>query len=183
MANVPPGPPPPPSASNPPISANPLSPRPQLFREKRAARDGTKTLWIHKIQRGMVFWAEVRSKEARESEQNHDLLTPWLVVSRKEIHQRLPIVQAVPLTTQLHKDSGDYRNHRIRVLASEVINYDIQNPGAKPDKPLDAQDQLALTEQTRVMAHVRLAGDPIAILPPKALLAVEAGIRYVMGIP
>jgi mRNA-degrading endonuclease toxin of MazEF toxin-antitoxin module len=142
-------------------------------------KDGSKYLMIHKIERGMIFWVDIKPIEARGSEQIHNFPIPWIVMSKNDIHQRMAVVQGCPLTTQ-PKDSPSFRNHRIRISAADVTHYDIPTPGPKPDRSIDHVDMIALTEQTRVLAHERLMGDPIAIVPPQVVLSVEAGIHYVM---
>lgn len=154
--------------------------RPEMVREK--LRNGR--TFIRNISRGMIFWAEVGPGEARGSEQNHKVPSPWLVVSTERIHQRLPIVQAVPLTSKIEKGAGEFRVFRIKLLESEIQYFDIPNPGAAPDRPLNPGEQLALTEQMRVLAHERLLGDPVAQVTSRGIFSVEAGIRYVsLGSP
>lgn len=129
------------------------------------------------LKRGMIFWATVRRAEAQGSEQSHDYPNPWLVVSADIIHGTFPIVQAVPLSSKLAKETG-FRSHRIRIPISDISLY---APLAGV-KSLDAQDQLALTEQARVLACQRLNHQaPIAHISSSAMASVEAGIRYVFG--
>ncbi|MBI4700265.1 MAG: type II toxin-antitoxin system PemK/MazF family toxin [Deltaproteobacteria bacterium] len=143
----------------------------------RERRDGR--VFIRNIERGMIFRAEVLLAEARGSEQTHYKPTPWLVVSSDAINRRLPIVQAVPFTTKLHKGEGQFRAHSIRVLALHVTRFATTAGTA----PLHDGDQLALTEQLRVLSHDRLLGDPVGRVSKQALFSVEAGIRFVCGIP
>lgn len=133
----------------------------------------TRIVHIDGIRRGMIFWVDVPGIETRDSEQYHDIESPWLVVSADVVHQRLPIVQAIPLSTKLHKADA-FRGARIRILASQIV--------ALKGRALELNDQLALTEQLRVLAHQRLNGDPAAIISDVAMMTIEAAIKYVMGI-
>jgi len=143
------------------------------------------------ILRGMIFWAEVFPKEGRGSEQVHYGPSPWLVMSADAIHQRFPIVQGVQLTSKHGKEGppgSPYRQHRIRILASQITHYQVAAPPSgsnpmPPDKNLDPTDQLALTEQARILSHARLLGNPVAQVSPRALFSVEAGLRYVFDLP
>lgn len=150
-------------------------PRPRMARQSQR----NNRVLITNISRGMIFWAEVLNREARGSEQRHNVPSPWLIVSTGRIHRRLPIVQAVPLTSKIAKDTGDFRHFRIKLLDSELTHYDISGE-APPDRPLNIGGQLALTEQLRVLSHDRLLGDPVAQLSSKGIFSVEAGIRYVL---
>ena len=123
----------------------------------------------------MVLWATVPVAHALGAEQRHDVPSPWIILSTAQVHERLPIVQAVPLSSKLDKGEGPYRAYRIRILEREITHYDVP-------KGLRAGDQLALTEQTRVLSHDRLNGDPIAMLSSGAVESVAAGVAYVMGL-
>lgn len=127
------------------------------------------------IQRGMIFWASVTPAESKGSEQTHDQPSPWVIISADHLHQRLPIVQAVPLTSQLHQEEK-YRRARIRIPDAMIDRY----PDASP--PLQPGDSLALTEQLRAMSHSRLKGEPIGQLKKQAILSIEAGIRDCLGV-
>lgn len=152
-----------------------LTPRPSLSRSQVSNRE-----FVAGIERGMIFWAEVLPNESRDSEQHHQVPSPWLVVSKDSIHRRMPIAQAVPLTTKIDKGGGDFRHFRIKIPTSQIIYYDV----APPDRSLRvAQDQLVLTEQLRVVAHARLLGNPVAKLAKQAMSAVETGLRYVLDLP
>lgn len=112
------------------------------------------------------------------AEQWHDGPTPFVIVSPNAVHQSFALVHAVPLTTT-SRDDGNFRNHRIRVHPPSFTYYE-----AHTDQPLFKEESvLALTEQARALAHVRLIGDPVARLDMVGLGAVEAGLRYVYGIP
>jgi mRNA-degrading endonuclease toxin of MazEF toxin-antitoxin module len=151
--------------AGPPIPPPAAPSQPNLKREDRKKPDGTPTVLIHGIKRGMIIWGDVPAGQ------------PWLVVSRDDIHQRLPIVLAVPITSQLQKADGEtFRKFRIRILQKDITHYAITGT----DVALQAEDQLALTEQERSMSHDRLLGNPVAFVTPQALYAVEAGLKYVM---
>ena len=120
----------------------------------------------------MIFWATVLPTEARGSEVRHETPSPWLVISSDKVNARWPIVQAVPLTSKVDKKDG---LARILIAAEEIT------PFTGVAKVLRRTAQLALTEQTRPLAHDRLEGDPIAEVSLAALLNVEAGVRYMLG--
>ena len=149
---------------------------PMLHRTVTTDDSGESRVFISGINRGMVFWVDLGPTETKGSEQYHDDARPWLVISIDSVHQKLPIVQAVPLSHQLHKEQR-FRVARVRIPASEFIAFE----KAEPYKPL-AGDSLALTEQVRVLAHERLLNDPVAKVSKTAILSVEAGVRYVLGI-
>ena len=123
------------------------------------------------ITKGDVYKILVPSAHCRGSEQHHEVSTPWLVVSTDEIHRNLPIVVAVPLTSQLQK-ADTFRKARISLEKSSWVK------GREMSDP-----SLALTEQVRVIAHDRIKDGPIARLTPASRSAVEAGLAYVLGIP
>lgn len=160
-----------------PTPSNPGPPaQPRLERQEIEGR-----VLIKGIQRGMIFWANVLPIEAKDHEQNHDVPSPWLIVSVKRIHAQ-KLVQAVPLTSKLHKEQlagEDFRVHRIRLNPTHLTHYHL----ADGEKPLNDGDQLVLTEQLRVMAHRRLVGNPIAKVTIEGLTYVEAGLRYVLHLP
>ncbi|MFW6031633.1 MAG: type II toxin-antitoxin system PemK/MazF family toxin [Myxococcota bacterium] len=125
----------------------------------------------------MVFWATVWKREAVGSEQRHDFPSPWLIVSSDNLHSVMPIVIAVPLTSKLQKGDGAFRVHRIRIPLTQISKLQSQ------EKQLNDHDQLALTEQVRVLSHDRLKGQPVAMVKPQALYSVEAGLRHVLDMP
>jgi mRNA-degrading endonuclease toxin of MazEF toxin-antitoxin module len=138
--------------------------------------NGVRRVFIKKLRRGMIYWATVAPKEAQGSEQNHPVPSPWVIVSANKIHSSLPIVQAVPLTSKVHKAADGYLAHRILIDAPSVVAF----PESKAT-PLTG-DSIALTEQVRCMSHSRLLGDPIGELSPLALSMVDAGVRYVLDL-
>ncbi len=119
-------------------------------------------------QRGDIFWADFPSNQSAGSEQRGR--RPVLVVSVSVINA-LPICIIVPLTSQLNKAN---RHHRIILIESHKI----QEPGTQGCRG----DSLALTEQIRSISRIRLDAQRIAKLKPTAMAAVEAGIKYVLGI-
>ncbi len=125
------------------------------------------------IERGMIFGAKVPFDHTVGSETAHDTPSPWVIVSAPVLHNRLPIVQAVPLTSKLENETGFYK-HRFRIPASAITKYD----GGR----LYATDQLALTEQVRVLAHNRLELPPCGKIPVAEMSKISAGLRYVLGI-
>lgn len=120
--------------------------------------------------------ASTSHKEVHGSEQGHDQPSPWLVVSSDRLHTRFPIVQAIPLTSQLQKQE-QYLEARIRIAGSAIVHMTV----APSTRPLAVADTLALTEQLRVLSHERLLSDPIARISKSAYYAVEAGIKHVLG--
>jgi mRNA-degrading endonuclease toxin of MazEF toxin-antitoxin module len=131
------------------------------------------------IERGMVFWAEVRRTEARGTEQYHDHNPcPWVVVSSDKIHRKMPLVQAAPLTTKVHKAGGPFLAHRILVSEKELNPYSL----AAGETPLRGE-KVVLTEQVRILAHARLLGNPVAKFPITVMAAIETGLRYVLDLP
>lgn len=134
---------------------------------------------IRELERGMIFWGEVLKGESRGSEQWHDQATPcpWVIISADIVHRRLPIVSAMPLTSKVEKDQNEYfRHYRIRVPEKLVCRYNL-----RPGETQLRGESLALTEQTRVLAHERLIGDPIAYLDARMLAALEAGAKAALG--
>lgn len=131
------------------------------------------------IERGMIFWGEIREDESRDSEHyHHPKPCPWIVLSPNDVHRKLPIVLAAPLTHQLHKDQkANFRHFRIRIPEAHFEKYEL--PDGVPG--LDG-DSLVLTEQLRVFAHDRLVGNPIAKASLQALASIEAGLKYVLDI-
>jgi mRNA-degrading endonuclease toxin of MazEF toxin-antitoxin module len=97
---------------------------------------------------------------------------PVLVISIDNINSSLPICVVVPLSEQLHKAN---RNHRIRIPESEKI----QETGTRGCPG----ESLALTEQVRCISRERLDPKRVARLKSVAVAAVEAGVKYVLGIP
>jgi mRNA-degrading endonuclease toxin of MazEF toxin-antitoxin module len=123
----------------------------------------------------MLFWGRVTGGEAQDSEHYHDDPCPWVVVSSPKMHGRLPIVQAAPLTSQTQKQGPVFR---VFLPASHRIDYAMVS-GEPPLK----KDSLVLTEQTRVFAHARLIGNPVAKVLPSALFEIEAALKYVLDLP
>lgn len=157
------------------MPASTLEPQPLLSRITN--KDGY--TFVGGIERGMVFWGEVRHGEHRDSEHFHENPNPcpWVILSRNDLHRRLPIAVAVPLSSKLDKEKGDFRNFRIRVPSNTITRYELR-PGSYP---LGEGDSLALTEQIRVFAHDRIVGDgPIAMLPIAVLASIEAGAKFVL---
>lgn len=140
--------------------------------------DGTEVVFVEGIERGMIFWASVKGAEAKGSEQHHEDPSPWLIVSNDRLHKRLPIVQAAPLTTKLHQEEK-FRNSRIRLQADQLT---VLPQTARPAQPTLSGDSIVLSEQTRVMSHGRLIGEPVAKLTTKAMLVVEGALAYVFDI-
>lgn len=123
-------------------------------------------------QRGDIYWLEIPKDQTEGSEQFG--YRPWLVVSVNSINAQLPIVVAVPLTSELHK-IGNARQFRILIPESQKI----QEPG----NPKGCKgDSLALAEQVRVLSIERLPSQRAARLQERAMGAVEAGIAFVLDI-
>jgi mRNA-degrading endonuclease toxin of MazEF toxin-antitoxin module len=122
----------------------------------------------------MVFWGRVTSGEAQDSEHYHDNPCPWVVVSSAKMHGRLPIVQASPLTSKLDKKGPPFR---IYVPADSRIDYAILGD----EVPL-TKASIVLVEQTRVFAHARLIGNPVAKLAPQTLSDIEVALKYVLDL-
>ena len=121
-------------------------------------------------ERGDIFWADLPSYDSVGSEQRG--ARPVLILSVNIINASLPICVIVPLSAQLAKANT---NHRIRVLESERI----QKPGTQGR----GGESLALTEQVRCIARKRLDPKRVARLKSVALASVEAGVKYVLGLP
>lgn len=134
---------------------------------------------IHGIDRGMIFWAEVLYDETRGREQFSETPRPWLIVSSNAVHQRHPIVQAVPLTSPTTSKAESFRRARIILLDSHIHRLPV--PQGKTGLP--SGDSIALTEQLRVLAHSRLIDDPIGRLSKQALYSVEAALAFVLDLP
>ena len=165
-----------PSESGPPFSqaATPIA-GPQL--QRKTNPNGHE--FIRGINRGMLFWALVTRQHAVGSEHYHDTPTLFVIVSNDRIHQRLPVVYGVPLTSNLDAEgdpNGPFRQHRIRVLKEQVTRFTAHSV-------LDYIDRLALTEHGRELAHERLCGQPVGRLLKPAMSSVEAGLRYALHIP
>lgn len=150
------------------------APGPQLTRKVNA--NGYQM--IRGIERGQIWWAAVTRDHTLGSEHYHASDTLYLIVSNNRIHQRLPIVYGVPLSSQLDGDVPDspFREHRIRVLKEHVQRF-------TGYKVLDYIDRLALTEHGRELAHERLRGQPAGKLSKLAMGSVEAGLRYALHMP
>lgn len=132
---------------------------------------------INGIKRGMIFWASVPWAHTLGPEQAHHLeqTSPWIVVSADAVHERLPIVQAVPCTSQLQNGSG-YDYFRIRLKG--IADYQrFQGPNVLK------VEQLALTEQARVLAHERLMLPVAGQVTARALHFLSGGLRYVFDVP
>ena len=121
-------------------------------------------------ERGDIFWADLPSYDSVGSEQHGS--RPVLILSVDVINASLPICVIVPLSAQLAKANT---SHRIRILESEKI----QEPGTQGCRG----ESLALTEQVRCIARKRLDHKRVARLEPVALASVEAGVKYVLGLP
>jgi mRNA-degrading endonuclease toxin of MazEF toxin-antitoxin module len=138
--------------------------------------------FIKGIRRGHIFQVDLQKKHAVGTEQYHDgKPTPFVVVSRGEIHSNLALVQAVPLSLYKqddHRLNGPARNFRIRIPASLITFYQ-----AHTAYELKEADVIALTEQLRVLGHERLLENPVGFMSPSALGSIEAGVRYVLDIP
>lgn len=141
----------------------------KLYREPRLTEEGGTSVFIRGINRGMVFWADVPKPHTMGSEQYKR--RPWLVVSSDTIHQRLALVLAVPLSTQGHKAS-DFARHRI---VMELKDFSPNPDGAPLTEP-----SVALTEQVRALAHMRLEGEPAGRFSAEAMTRVDAGLRFVL---
>ena len=146
---------------------------------QRFSHQATGCEYIAGLERGMIFWGRVTRNEAVGSEHYHDETPcPWVVLSSRAVHGKLPLVLAAPLTTNLSKaDSPGYRQHRIRIPASKRIDYEL----AEGAIPL-TEESLVLTEQVRVFAHERLEGNPVAMLSREVLAVIEAGLKHVLDL-
>jgi mRNA-degrading endonuclease toxin of MazEF toxin-antitoxin module len=118
--------------------------------------------------KGDIFWADLPASQSTGSEQRGR--RPVLVVSI-DIINTLPICVIVPLSRSLHKAN---RHHRIKIIESHKI----QEPGTNGC----SGDSLALTEQVRCISRSKLDPHRVARLKPTATAAVEAGLKYVLGI-
>lgn len=145
---------------------------PAIARKKRVHSNGREYTFIEGITRGMVFWAKVGVNEARGSETRHDGPSPWVIVSSPRVHSRLPIVQAVPLTTSVGSEEG-YRQMRILVSLKHVR-------AMQSDQPALNADSLAEAEQTRVLSHERLIGHPVAKLSSEVMFMIDAALLHVL---
>jgi len=124
--------------------------------------------------RGDIFWADLPSAESVGSEQYGR--RPVLVLSADTINRSLPICIVVPLTSVLDKAKTN-RQHRIIILE----RYKIADP-SDPNYSLCKGDSLALTEQIRCISRNRLGDRRVASVEPIGVNAVEAGVRYVLGL-
>ena len=120
--------------------------------------------------RGDIFWADFPGDECIGSEQKGR--RPVAVISVDIINSKFPICIVVPLTSKLDKPNP---MHRIRVHESS------KTQEAGTDGCMG--DSLALTEQLRCIARSRLDQKRVAKLSPAAVAAIEAGVKYVLGIP
>ena len=123
--------------------------------------------------RGDIFWADLPEDESVGSEQRDRRVV--LVFSANLVNDALKQEGCViiPLTRQIHKVN---RHFRIRILEA----YKIAEPGHSREV---AGDSLALTEQIRFISRDRMDAQRIASLNPVALSAVEAGVKFVLGLP
>lgn len=123
--------------------------------------------------RGDIFWADLPEDESVGSEQKGRRVV--LVFSSNKVIDALREdgCVVVPLTRQLQKSN---RHFRIRILES----YKIAEAGHSREV---AGDSLALTEQIRFISRDRLDAQRVASLNPLALAAVEAGVKFVLGLP
>lgn len=120
------------------------------------------------ICRGQIYWVDIPRDETRGSEQFKR--RPWLIVSGDHLQKTLPIVLAVPLSTQIQKQR-QFRGARIRIPASEIT----------PKGNWQPAECIALTEQVRVLSHERL-GNVAATVSKMVLSHVEAGLVYLLDI-
>ncbi len=118
--------------------------------------------------RGDIFWANIPPTVGSEQHGRR----PVLVVSVNAVNSGLPVVVVVPLTAKIQKAN---RNFRILIPDSQKIQ-ELGTSGC-------TGESLALTEQVRVMDKFQLDDRRVARLVPAAIGAVEAGLRYVLGIP
>ena len=123
----------------------------------------------------MIFWARVEHSVG--SETRHDVPSTWLIVSSDRVHTKLPIAQAVPITTQHHQEQR-FRGPRVFIQPADIHKIPTTN-----QRPLNDGPILVLTEQARPLAHERLILEPIARVSTRGLAVVEAGLKYVYGIP
>lgn len=142
-----------------------------LYRETKELPDGTRTPFLRGINRGLVFWVDMPAEHTIGSEQYKR--RPWVVVSSDSLHQRMSIVQAVPLTSQRHKADG-FLGCRIEITLADFVPSDDGIPLT--------EDGVALTEQVRVLAHERLDGQPAGKLSQAAMARIDTGLRFVFRI-
>jgi len=152
--------------------------QPNLARGQRGGHE-----FIAGVLRGHVFWVNIPEEHVAGTEQFHpNGPTPFVIVTRQDLHQNAALVQGVPLSRVKQdetRDSGPARQFRIRIPLREFTYFDVHTD----DEPLQVADVLALTEQARILAHSRLLRNPVARVSPSALGAIEAGLRYVFDIP
>lgn len=132
--------------------------------------------------RGDIWWAQFPYHETIGSEQGKDrpvvvLSTeplPVVVVTADPINVALPkICIVVPLSTVVGK-----ANRQFRILIPE--SQKITEPGTNGCPG----ESIALTEQTRCISTERLLDlKRVGRLKTEAMGAVEAGIKFVLGIP
>lgn len=137
----------------------------------------TPTTKITGITRGMVIWAAIEPAETKGSEEYKGRC--WVVVSTDNIHCNLPILLAIPLTSQ--GTIGEFRRHRIRILDADLRPVEGAGPHARLTGGL--RECIALTDQLRVLAHERVDGDPVGKLTKRAMFALEAAMKYALEIP
>lgn len=160
------------------MADDPSPPRPSREPQPNLPRreiDGRQ--YIDKVRRGMIFMANVLPAEAKGHEQQHDVPSPWLIVSSRPVH-KLKLVQAIPLSSKMSKDIPEHRAHRIRIREDQILRYDLPEPitGFR-----EGTDSLALVEQVRVLSHDRLVGNPVARVPREVILVIEVALKFVFG--
>ena len=132
--------------------------------------------------RGDIWWAKFPQLETVGSEQGKDrpivVLSvgplPVVVITADPINAALPkICIVVPLSSIVEK-----ANRQFRILIPESQKITEPGTGGCPG------DSVALTEQTRCISTERLCNQKrVGRLKTEAIASVEAGVRYVLGIP
>lgn len=125
--------------------------------------------FVRGINRGMIFWADVPRHHTLGSEQFKR--RPWLVISADSIHQRLPQVVAVPISSRVVR-ADEFLLSRIALEIADIV--------PNPDGSALTFGGVVLTEQIRALAHERLEGQPAGKLSSSALAKVDAGLRYAL---
>ena len=105
-----------------------------------------------------------------------------VVVSSDEINHRLEIAVVIPLSSPENKDTGrpkdlgPYRNHRIRVHATQITWYQGQKSATG--------ESLAKTEQVFCLSRRHLEGIPCCgKVGDAGMAAIESGLCHVLNIP
>lgn len=131
--------------------------------------------------RGDIWWVDFPHFESKGSEQEKKrpaiVLSPKptdvIVVSTDGMNQAIPTCIVVPLSSVVEK-----QNRHSRILIPETQK--VPEPGTKGC----SGESLALTEQMRCVSIERfLDTKRVAKLKTEAIAAVEAGIRFVLGMP